>query len=222
MERTDWPSNARLLKLRESGIVPWSSFASACLGAIALLLSAYFLADTTGALSASWSSAWSAESHASGVTALREAAGNRLRLLAVFVAPAGAVLAACLLCGMLQTRFLFRPAQLVPDLSRLNPFAAPGRTGPWGRLGGFFAQTALGLAAGLVAVYVLATGIIGLLNHNQMFYLKYCARQSKALLPVIILILFVLCLLGVLAAQFAFRYAHRMSREEREQEARER
>lgn len=212
MERTEWPTSEKLEKLRESGIVPFSPFASACLGAVVLVISWYFMGGTLRKLLTAWS----------GLADPLKPSGEVLPgIVMVFLVPAAAVLAVCTLAALLQTRFLFRPGQLAPDFGRLNPFGkSPGQSVSRKFLHLWW-ESLFALGAGLAAVYLLASPVIGLLNHKREYVLKFFARQADALLPVFVLVFLVFTVLGVLAAHFSFRYAHRMTREEREREARE-
>lgn len=151
-ERTEAPSPRRLREARRRGQVAVSAdlTAAAALagGLLALGLGgAAALTALTRGLRTALAAAPLAPPEPG--PALAAAGSSLFRALLV---PAGGALAASLLAGLLQTRFLFAPAALAPRLERLDPFRGLGRL--------FSAAQLASVGLGLVrAAVLLAVGL---------------------------------------------------------------
>jgi len=211
--KTEWPSDTRLLELREQGIVPYSIFATSSFVALCTLILLYALrsdlTDLVSAVSALWQENWS-ESE----ILLTGLASNTAPFLRLFILPPVVAVSAAFVATFLQTKFLISPANLGIDASRLALFADRNRHN-----GLFFAllfilSSIIGLLTGFSLLYLKLPHVLELLNNDQAYFIDWAPSFFPWLLPFLLVVLFFTGMLYLFMERTAFFYRHRMSRKE--------
>jgi len=217
MDRTEWPSSAKLEKLREAGEIPYSPLVSRGAAALAVLLGLSLFGNSLSDFSDLYASLMDRSAQAN--IDLEQFASKFALLLAKLVAfPLMAALSIILILGLLQTRFYVRASSASFDFSRLNRFGKLSFgsliTRPVENLISFCIAVALGFCL----LYALLPGILTLLNRDLLYFKAWPSQEYKSILPGLILSLGILTFLAWGTSRIAFRWKHRMSRKELEAE----
>jgi len=211
--KTEWPSDTRLLELREQGLVPYSLFATSSFVALCLLILLYALrsdfTDLVSAVSVLWQESWSEPGFL-----LTDSAPSTAPFLRLFILPPVVALSAAFVATFLQTKFLISPANLGIDTSRLAPFAPRASNN-----GLFFAllfilSSIIGLLAGISLLYLKLPPVLELLNNDHAYFINWASNFFPWLLPFLLVVLFFTGMLYLFMERSAFLYRHRMSRKE--------
>lgn len=125
MERTEWPSSAKVRELRESGEVPYSKtvvrgFVLVFLAGVGLFCEGEFEAFAT-----SIRALWSSDSRMLGSVAAWRELWVASSLSLFFWIPLAAALLSAFFGGLAQTRFFFSIEALAPRLERLWLYRSP-------------------------------------------------------------------------------------------------
>lgn len=220
MDRSEWPSRARLQTLREEGLFVYSRFTSSCFAAIIIFAVIFAVNRNFAALLEEWSE-WLQLSDPSFSQGIAYFAKLLAPFFHIIFIPICLVYCGTLLVILLQSRFFFRWRLVGLDFSRVFR---------WPRLeaGGILARIILFVCivvsllsfVGLV-IYLGIPSIFGLLNSdlaNWVFWLNALPKQIA--LWLIPLLMFGAAVSWILS-RFLFMLGHRMTREEIRQELEE-
>jgi flagellar biosynthesis protein FlhB len=194
--------------LRERGLVPYSPFATKCMGAAAFLLCVAILwrtwSDTPSLIRQFISYSGEVPSKDCGpCMALRN------RALGILIVIPCLILLASLVIGLFQTRFLFYWGNLGFSLSRLNNAKMFSIEAIAGRIGKAFILGAILLVA-WVTVLIQGIGVVaGLLNADRAHFLIWPQHAGRTTLPIAAFVLALLGFLCWISARVIFRYMHR-------------
>jgi len=219
MEATEWPSAHKIERLREQGLAPYNSMATACLVAAALFICGLFLSGILKETVSLLGTLLARERIPSVSPEEKKLVFHNVGLL--LCVPAGAAFAAFLLSGLLQTRFLFRLQSLAPAFNRLNPFKFPSGMAILRAAGTAGLVHACALLAGAIFAYFALSDVIGLLNQGREFLLKWPGRSLRGVAPYALIALGLCFMAFWLLGKLQFSQRNRMSRLELAQEARE-
>lgn len=209
-EKTEWPSEQALRRLRGEGVVPLSALACACAGALGFLSSLWFLRPRLQSLFR----------HLGSFDTLPDTVPSELLADAaiLLIVPPLVMAAAVVLVGLLQTRFLFRFDLAAFQGQRLFRL---GRRGVVGRLGRVsIAVFVLGAAilCGWVALRISWTGMLYLLNNDRLYASAWLGAVGPLLLVPLCAVFGVVGVLAWFGRRWSFLYEHRMSRQELQEE----
>lgn len=207
MDKTEWPTEFKLRRLREGGKVPLSPFACRTAGTIAFLMTLWLCrsraVDAAKAMTALYESQlWDTTSHAE--TAIES-------LAVLFVAPLTSAFIVAMGVGLLQTRFLFRLDLLSPRFNRLANFLIPSANGLFMRLFRSLGQAMLFVLAGALMLRVSWTGMLYLLNHDRVYVLKWSLGVLPMVLAPVCTVLAIAAVLAWFVNRYWFLYGHRMT-----------
>ena len=211
-DRTEWPTEARLEKLREEGRVPYSKAATALVASGVVLLIILW-----------WLKRWD-----SFLVSYAALFGRQSAPLAEFAKLAGswfeplilanvAIIAVVLLIGLMQTKFLFRLGLVGFDLSKLrlrerkHPIA--------GVLVSLFWWLAGGIGAGALFYFFLPR-LIAIFEQMPATAWRLFREGVTLFLPGVAVFFLCLALVVWLCGRFLFLVSNRMTRQEVEQEDR--
>lgn len=219
MEKTEAPSESKLAELRLEGIVPFSPLSTGCVASLVFLVVLYAQGGKIPGLFAVYRKILQDDAPLFPVS---------LRMVAIFsdmlsdvlmliATPAAAAVAATLLWGMIQTKFLFRFRAIAFDVSRINPFRLASLSSLSRTFFKALAITVLALGIG-VAVALLGMGdVLRLLNHHAKYSGEWAPRFATAFMTMCGLLLTLLALAAWFTHRLLFMYRHRMTREELKQ-----
>ena len=213
LDKTEWPNEAKLKRLREEGVVPLSLFSCRCVGSVAFLFTLWMLRARIAALGIALREVYNAGvfSH----EAARLIASETARLV---VTPLAVCAVVIVLWGLLQSRFLFRFGLVALNFQRLTKVHFPNPVGLFMRMFGAVALALILIAVGLLSARLCWTGVLYLLNNDRLYLGSWAPAVAQALLVPASLLLGVMALLGWLLSKFLFLAQHRMSRTELERE----
>jgi flagellar biosynthesis protein FlhB len=217
MERTEWPTRARLDELREQGLAAYSATSVRSLAALAVLLGLILAAPKGQVVILDYKQLLGASKDASLETMLSPLS----QIAPLFFAPLiGAAVAACL-AGLVQTRFMFHLASLSFNLSKLDCFGLYSFRAGASRLIKAVLIAVIFLGAALFWLWYLCPLTLNLLNIKAGQLNAFSQGFFRAVLAAALPTLALVAVLSWLVNWIAFMLRHRMTRQEVESEARD-
>ncbi len=215
-DRTEWPSEQKLRRLREAGQVPISSFACRAMGTMCFLLALWACRGKCAAMEQAFSRIASSAAPLSAAIEWGDFAWN---LAAVILVPLLAGLTGSVLTGLLQTKFLFRLDLAAFRGARLSTFKLPAlaecTTRPFVSLG----QASVFLVVGALVLRIAWTGMSYMLNRDRIYAEAWSIGFVQLALVPLCAVLAIAALISWFVARFHFMYRHRMTRRESDSES---
>jgi flagellar biosynthesis protein FlhB len=140
----------------------------------------------------------------------------------LFIAPAIALFVVFFVMVFAQTRGLFLPHRIAPDIARLNPLQSVSIGALLRRIPQSLGVFSLQIGAAAAVAYLLMPAAFQGFLRTKEFILQWPGEMYRNVLPFLILVLVVVLGLGLVGERYRFRYQHRMSRKEVEDESRTR
>jgi flagellar biosynthesis protein FlhB len=205
-EKSEWPSASHLADLREQGIVPYSSFSTACIGTAALVISLYILEGRILSVIAKF------RQQCAGDDFSLLQLFNRLEsdLVVLLLVPVLTVLVVRWLWGLLQTRFLFSASKLAFRFQ----FGLPAGDRLWRRAARYLLLLAACVLIVLLSFRYLFSDVMVLLNNDRTYWLAWPRHFLQKFLPILTGVLVCAGLVAWLWNRLAFMFEHRTTRGE--------
>lgn len=200
------PTEKKLARLREKGIVPYSKVATFCVLIPLIIISSL-----------------SSYKHILNLKELISTSNlsEFTNLFGIILLPAAVVFLGVFLTIMLQTKFLLKPTLLIPQFSRINPFnrhfsivSALSRI-----LAGLIELCLFGAITAFTA-YIALTGCAQIFNLPLEKAFIIFQKFGICILLILIFLCSICIVFGILASRYLFRKRHGMTREELELEER--
>lgn len=210
MERTEWPTRAKLESLREEGKVPYSRLCVCSAVAMALFCSLFYVVDSFAFVVEKWRQMMES-------IVIFDPTGLEVLVRPLAVAlflPLLVTFFVAFIAALLQSRFLFRWHLVKMEFARLRGWQS------W-RFGEFLLQLLFSVLTVLLVLFLScllligsSRNLFGLLNGGQTGWLAWLgsllAHVSVWLMPLLLSFGF-----GAwLVARLVFRIRHRMTRQE--------
>ena len=215
MSKTEWPTESRLKDLRLQGLVGVSPLAISCIIFMGIVCVVILLLDSNDFF----------KNYLSGrllqVTQLSELSQFIDTIWSWIVLPPLVCILVKFTAGLLQTKFLFTTQRFGFNLEHCWQ---------WGNLrpqkifkslisaGIFLCITCV---ATLLLWFFIANNTLGLFVIEPHSLTMALGKALRHLLPILVVITLVIAMSGLAWSKLAFRFSHRMSRKEIEQEDRE-
>jgi len=220
MYKVDWPSESKLLKLREEGKVPMSKFACSCAALIAVGLCAQSEREDwssfTGTLGELFSK--TSLSREDVLTSLESLADP---VVSMFLVPVVSVMIAVIVLGLAQTKFLYRMSLLSFHFRRISPFKFPDLAKILYRMLLAVTGWCVFLVIGAWLVWFFMSLIFEPLVHNAKYFVSWPWKSYLRVAPFVLTVVAAIAGISWFVERFHFMVTHMMTREEVEQEARE-
>ncbi|MBN8548287.1 MAG: EscU/YscU/HrcU family type III secretion system export apparatus switch protein [Deltaproteobacteria bacterium] len=214
LEKTEWPNEAKLKRLREEGVVAISPFSCRCVFTLTFLCTLWLVRSSLSSIAADLQTAYTA-----GAFPLSVGSAVASHLTRAVLIPLLAAFSVSVLWGLFQTRFLFRFGLVALSFERLHKIRFPSPLGLFGRMWVTAVLVLLMLAGGLLSARLCWTGMLYLLNNDRLYLSSWVQGFAQALLIPVSILLVVLALLSWFVSKFLFLTRHRMTRQELEGEA---
>ena len=170
MEKTEWPTAARLAELREAGRFPYSKIATGFIALSAVVISSFLLSPTWKTILGKYKKLFASGLRNEGITEWLLFLDSVLVILHTL---AWSVMILLIMYVLLFSRFLFRLSFLHFDLSRLNPFREREAYGFAVRFLISFICWVIAVAFGASIFFLAAKEILGLLNNNYIYVMAW-------------------------------------------------
>ncbi|MBX7137407.1 MAG: EscU/YscU/HrcU family type III secretion system export apparatus switch protein [Oligoflexia bacterium] len=211
-ERTEWPTAAKLGELRERGLVPVSRLALWS-GALIGCVIAVFVLGSTWNFPQRWLEIGAA-TQADSPNLMAELAAHQGEIVKLLCLPALGAALLVILAGVVQTRFLFRPATLAPQGERLWNPAAASFARPIARPLSAVLWLVLGIFCGFLLFSSQSALLLGLLNQSVAPGIARLTDMLKSYALIAAAAALAGAILGWIAARLIFMLRHRMTRRE--------
>ena len=220
MDKSEWPSETKLARLRSEGLVPFSRFSSACFVGLLVVASIFLVRSKSSEFISAYLGLISSDLNSLSSSGAEVALLSDL-VFGGLVAFALALLVLPMVLGLFQTKFFFRPANLSFDLRRMLPRIGTFGAGV-GRVGLKLTLPFLLLIVPIALALIAIPRLFLLLNRDLNTFLSWLGENGSSFAPFLSGFLAVAAALGWIVSRYKFMLKHRMTRAEVEAEARER
>ena len=214
MLESEWPSEEKLQRLREEGVVPYNSLSVRL--AILFSFGAFLFSIVKH-----WTEFLTAYQKFVGFEVLSKESFKNFEevLLYLFILPALSTFCVVILCGLAQTKFLFNLGLFAPKITRLNPFKFPNISGFFIKFLSILLLWPLFLLAGATCLYLYRLQILVLFSRDLSDILLWPYASYKSAAPFLLTGLALAAFFIYLVARYLFMFKHRMSAAELEKDA---
>lgn len=216
MEKTELPSEQRLLDLRREGQIAYSQVATLCFVTIVTLLAIKAISSTFSEFIDSYRSFSVRNAHGdSGMGGV--VAPLRAAAVILVVLPCMAAFGA-LGAGLGQTKMMITGHYVSFNLARLSPAGRFRLLSLPLKMLAYLVLLVICAVLSAACGYLLLSSALTLLNYDVTYASEWLGKLYTQVLPVVVLLVGAVMSAAYLMARQYFKLSHRMSRQEIEQE----